>query len=123
MRLKNIIKENKKILNKLIKIVLKPFAMLIPVTYCSRKIIKMAKKYTYNDSEYVGAFIFGYGIRERAKKDEIFSKKIKVEFEKEKFIIPQEYDKYLSNLFGDYMKIPKEEDRIFHYIKARRVRI
>ena len=37
------------------------------------------------------------------------------------FPIPIGYEEYLSKMYGDYMKLPKEEDRVFHdfegYIK------
>ena len=37
------------------------------------------------------------------------------------FPIPVGYEEYLSKMYGDYMKLPKEEDRVFHdfegYIK------
>lgn len=40
---------------------------------------------------------------------------IKVEFEGSKFIIPSEYHQILSQLYGDYMKLPPIEKRITHH--------
>ncbi len=36
------------------------------------------------------------------------------EFAEKKFCVPKEYDLYLKILYGDYMKMPKEEDRVNH---------
>lgn len=47
-----------------------------------------------------------------------FDKRIKTPFENMEFYIPKEYDKYLKVLYGDYMKLPPEKDRIAHSINA-----
>jgi lipopolysaccharide cholinephosphotransferase len=38
-------------------------------------------------------------------------------FEGDEFDIPKEYDTYLKQAYGDYMKLPPEEERITHNIK------
>lgn len=52
---------------------------------------------------------------------EIFDKKIyfpvrQIEFETKTFYIPNDVDKYLCNLYGDYMRIPKDDERVSHNI-------
>lgn len=47
------------------------------------------------------------------KKDDYYDL-IKLEFEGEKFYAPRNYDAVLSRLYGDYMTLPKEEDRVWH---------
>ena len=42
----------------------------------------------------------------------------KLEFEGRMWNVPHDTDAYLKNLYGDYMKIPPEEKRQSHYIKA-----
>lgn len=39
-------------------------------------------------------------------------------FESENFKGPKNYDMYLSNLYGDYMKLPPVEKRRIHGIEA-----
>lgn len=46
-------------------------------------------------------------------KEDIFPLK-KATFENYEFSIPNNYDKYLTNLYGDYMRIPPENERMTH---------
>lgn len=46
---------------------------------------------------------------------------IEVEFEGRKFLAPHNYNHYLSLLYGDYMQIPPEEQRISHLGKGENV--
>ena len=41
---------------------------------------------------------------------------MKHEFEDEEFNIPQEYDRFLKVAYGDYMKLPSENERVTHQI-------
>lgn len=51
----------------------------------------------------------------------VFSNTIYTLFRDEKFPVPVGYEEYLTKMYGDYMKLPKPEDRVFHdflgYIK------
>ena len=48
-------------------------------------------------------------------------KNIKVDFEGMKVNTFECYDKYLTNLYGDYMTLPPVEKRITHEIKVYKV--
>lgn len=52
---------------------------------------------------------------------EVFKEQIYTKFRNENFPIPIGYEEYLTKMYGDYMELPKPEDRIFHdfegYIK------
>ncbi|HJJ16106.1 MAG TPA: LicD family protein [Clostridiaceae bacterium] len=112
-KMKDILKENKSKKNKFLKILLKPISFLIPKKIVSKKMIKIAKSNDYNKGEKLGVYIWGYGIREIMDR-KIFEKGIKVKFEDIEANAPAEYDKYLTNIYGDYMKLPPEEKRIIH---------
>ena len=45
---------------------------------------------------------------------EIFRNYILIDFEGNKFPIMQDYDKYLTQLYGDYMKLPPKDKQISH---------
>ena len=45
---------------------------------------------------------------------EMFSDVINMPFRGEMFLIPRRYDRYLSNLYNNYMQIPDESKRIVH---------
>jgi len=86
--------------------------------YMMGLINKRGKRYEFERSEFVGQSVFPhYGIRERNEK-KCFSDHIEVEFEGHFFKGPILFDKYLSQLFGDYLKLPPEAERITHHIDA-----
>lgn len=47
-------------------------------------------------------------------KKEWVEKSIEVPFEKQKYQVSKQYDELLTCLYGDYMQLPKEEDRVGH---------
>lgn len=70
-----------------------------------------AKRFPFEDSEYVGVTTtVQYLPREKVKKED-YIKPVEVIFEGKKYRAPQNYDTYLSQLYGDYMRIPPEEKR------------
>ncbi|MDO4510807.1 MAG: LicD family protein [Bacteroidales bacterium] len=48
----------------------------------------------------------------------LFDEVVKVEFEGRLYDAPAAYDEYLTILYGDYMQIPPEDQRITHCVKA-----
>ncbi|MBP1889161.1 lipopolysaccharide cholinephosphotransferase [Clostridium moniliforme] len=48
---------------------------------------------------------------------------IDIEFEGYKFRAPNNYDKFLKTFFGDYMKLPKVEDRKPHHIMELKLKL
>ena len=85
--------------------------------YWNKKVIDMV---TPCEGIYVGDRIWPVEDKEFFSK-EVFSEAKYVKFRDGMFPIPVGYEEYLSKMYGDYMKLPKEEDRVFHdfegYIK------
>lgn len=78
----------------------------------------IAKKYDYDTSRYVGAVTYGiYGQGERCLHDEVVDF-TEVTFEGHKYQAPGCYDKYLTQIFGDYMTLPPKEKRVDHGMKV-----
>lgn len=76
--------------------------------FFSEKMDKCARKYQFSTSKYVGVSMAAhYGERETIKR-EYMSRAVLLQFENRKFPAPVGYKKYLSNLYGDYMKIPED---------------
>lgn len=79
---------------------------------------RIATRYDYDQSKYVGAVTFGiYGPGERCLHDDVVEFQ-EVVFEGHKLHAPGGYEKYLTQIFGDYMKLPPEEKRIDHKMKV-----
>ena len=51
-------------------------------------------------------------------KTDFFDEPVMVEFEGHQFRAPKNWDRYLKNQYGDYMKLPPEEDRKVHDFHA-----
>ena len=101
----------------LIKILIKTCLIIIPKRFIVKRMINISKKCSYNNSKYAGNIVWGYGKKEVMNK-EIFDSVKDIDFENYKFKGLAEYDKYLTNIYGDYMKLPPEEDRIDHNLVA-----
>ena len=58
----------------------------------------------------------------KLKKAKVFPL-LKMDFEKIKVPVPANYHELLTNIYGDYMKLPKEEDRVSHHVNSTSVHI
>lgn len=102
--------------------ILKTPVLVVSKAIGSKRIIryldKIAKQYDYDKSLYVGAITYGiYGIGERCAGNEVV-KFDTVEFEGKYYKAPGCWDSYLKGVFGDYMKLPPENKRINHRMRA-----
>ncbi len=78
-----------------------------------KKLDDLFKKYLLHDSLYVSNNSWGT-TKELFEKD-IFERSVDIEFEGNVFPIVENYDKYLSSLYGDYMKLPPKESQVSHH--------
>lgn len=94
-----------------------PLVLVMRMVGYQRLIDKMnqiAKMYDYDHSKYVGAITYGiYGPGERCLHDEVVNF-TEVEFEGRKYPAPGCYDTYLTQIYGDYHKLPPEKKRVDH---------
>lgn len=75
------------------------------------RIVKNMRKYSFDESNYVGYYA--------GRENELTLKKylgdpIKIEFEKVEFYGVEKPKEYLTAIYGDYMKLPPEQERIAH---------
>ena len=113
-------KNNKKEhgMKKVIRLILFYLCRPFPANIFAKKLHRLGKHNTFENSNIIANSIFGYGKKEEMPGN-LFSSFIDIEFENRKFKAVENYDVYLSNLFGDYMQLPPENERIAkHDFKA-----
>ncbi len=76
---------------------------------------KQMTKYKFNDTQYITELCSGPHYMKNEYPREIFDGVVYKEFEGHLMPLPEGYDLYLKMAFGDYMKLPPEEDRTPHH--------
>ncbi len=100
---------------KPIWIIMYGISKILNPSYLAFIIEKIASKHDYDKSVLVGNVTSGYGLKEVNKHMEYNGE---LTFEGRNYSIINEYDAYLKNLYGDYMKLPPKEKQIRHDIIA-----
>ena len=90
------------------------FSRCVNTNKLIKNIERIYKKFSFEDCEKVGVYCGCYGDKE-IMDSSIFENFIDVEFEKELFTVMEDYDKFLINLYGDYMQLPPPDKRITHH--------
>ena len=84
---------------------------------CLYKLDMLLKKNSYDNSKYVVNFMGAYKFREMFKK-ETYDHTDVYNFETERVVAPKDYDFVLTQMYGDYMKIPPEHEQNKHHSKV-----
>ena len=74
---------------------------------------KMIQRYDFDKSDYIADFIGKYHMKDVYPKRWWFPT-VNVPFEDAEVPIPNGYHEYLSQIYGDYMTVPKESERVQH---------
>lgn len=100
---------------------LKAINRIIPRIIGSKNLVKMIEKnamtYDYDTSDYVIRMRWSPNGFTGALPKEVYEKDYGI-FEGNRFVIPKGYDTFLKAFYGDYMTLPKEEERISHQYEA-----
>lgn len=108
--------EGKTIIRKIIKPLIMAPLMIIPITKICELYNEYVQKYSFDESDKIACFTWGYGPQERIDK-ESFLKPIDVFFETDYYNAPSNYEEYLRGLYGDYMQLPpKDQQKTRHDI-------
>jgi lipopolysaccharide cholinephosphotransferase len=94
---------------KIIVFFLKKFLILLPIRKLAYEIEARSQLGKCN-SKYVACVVWGYKEKELLER-KCFDKYILKEFEGHFFYVLQGYDRYLTNLYGDYMQLPPVHKR------------
>ena len=96
--------EKYKFIKRMTSYFVKPFG----ANYFARKMNRIASRYDFDNSKYVGAALAcHYGSRETIPRN-YMEKANYLQFKSRKLPVPIGYKKYLHNLYGDYMSIPAD---------------
>lgn len=72
------------------------------------------KKTDYNKSKIIGNYAGAWGLKEFMDKDILGEPKL-YKFEQYQFYGVEDYDTYLTNLYGDYMQLPPKDKQKSHH--------
>lgn len=102
---------------KIICVMIHYFLKILRITPCFlyKKYVSVVTRYNgrKDKSEYVTSFEYANGLKDRVKRDELFPIQ-KISFESLQVNIPANNHEFLTKVYGDYMKIPPEEERVNH---------
>lgn len=81
---------------------------LLPKRFFVKRNINLMKKYNNYNTDYII-------VTDKVVNRELLNTFIELDFEEKKFMAPKEYDAWLKNIFGDYMKLPPIEKQVSHH--------
>lgn len=96
---------NNRFLYSIFKIILKLFGKNRIINYCTKQCIK----YKCEDCDEIISVFDGDSVQIGLTSNAILGQPKYVKFEDIELPIPENYDPYLKNLYGDYMQIPSKE--------------
>lgn len=99
------------------KAIFKIMAFILGKRFFVTQASKNAQQYNNQETNYIGGILWGYGRGEILTKDEYFNSE-KVKFNDEYFNAPRAWEKYLTGLYGDYMKLPPKDKQVAHNFKT-----
>ena len=113
----SLVLKDKPIYKKIYKIMLINYLKSKDENYIVDRMINNAKKYNSDKSPNLCWVIDGTTEKEMLPR-ESFSRFIKIKFEGIEVSAIEDYDSWLKGQYGDYMQLPKIEDRVNHAITA-----
>lgn len=102
------------------KMLAAPFVSLFDLNDKAEEyLIKLEKAApSYDNAEYIYCVAWGIHGRKELFRKSLFDSMTIVEFEGHDFSAISDWDKYLSSIYGDYMELPPENERVSHGVQA-----
>lgn len=116
-RLKYKVENTKQWYRKLLKFPLFFISKMIGKNYFQNKLTELAKTRCkeYDNSKYVGCVVWLSGGKKDIFLREWFDKTISVKMEGREYSAPARYHEVLTHIYGNYMLLPDEKNRIAHH--------
>jgi len=86
----------------------------VDIIHLYDKLDRLFKKQKYDSSKFIGTIMGAYKMKEIVPA-EFFGSYSEFPFEDTTIKGPELWDEYLTHMYGDYMKIPKEHERKTHF--------
>lgn len=102
-------------LKKLLRAIKNAKYLLKGPKYYADKLTELALKYDFDESEYIAAFVAGYGRKERMPQAWFMDGEKKMYFEGILCSVPPHYNEILKHMYGNYLQLPG--DRSTHVKK------
>ena len=99
----------KRALIRFARVLSRPF----PRDFFVKKLIENAKTYSDVETTRFGNFV---GVTKFACSKRVLNSLVDAEFEGRLYKVPEGYDEYLTQCFGDYMKLPPQEEQVSHHM-------
>ena len=85
--------------------------------YRNKHVERYVRKIPLEESVMAGNY-FGFNMKREAMDSNLFKEYIKVPFEDVEAYVVKDYDTYLRNLYGDYMKLPPVDKQVGHHYNS-----
>ena len=92
--------------------IIRGIAKIVGPKWIHKQMHKVVAKLPYDTSKYVGEFADEVGEKRICLKSEIYNEYVYLDFETIKIKAPKQWDKYLTQFYGDYMTLPPIEKRV-----------
>ncbi len=106
------------IVKQTVRTLQKPLTKIWTVEKTAAYIDNIGRKMQNKNTHYLGDLVMKGNNNADYYNAEYFSDTVDGEFEGHKIKNPIGYDKYLTEMYGDYMQLPPEKDRIMHGFNA-----
>ena len=103
-------RKGRKIYKSILLCLMKAATLPITIDYILDKIEKMNHKYPIDESEFIAIPAASNNLDKVVVPKDVISDKIMMPYEGYEMPVPKGYDIWLRSLYGDYMKLPPEEE-------------
>jgi len=100
---------------KIFHLVAGPFAKMVGYKNWYKWMQRIVAKYSFDDSELIGVMTAPVHTTEEIIRKQDYLEPISVKFEGFDFCAPSNFDVYLTQLYGDYMKMPPKGKQVSHH--------